>query len=112
MRYQDKSIFPLPTDTDDDGIVAFSTAINCEMLIDAYSHGTRDLYYFALRLALVDASFEKEAPFLVLDDPFTHLDDARLREAKALVAALSRERQILYFTCAEERAPQLASPTV
>ena len=39
MRYQDKSIFPLPTDTDDDGIVAFSTAINCEMLIDAYSHG-------------------------------------------------------------------------
>ena len=39
MRYQDKSIFPIPTDTDDDGIVAFSTAINCEMLIDAYSHG-------------------------------------------------------------------------
>ena len=39
MRYQDKSIFPLPTDTDDDGIVAFSTALSCEMLIDAYSHG-------------------------------------------------------------------------
>ena len=39
MRYQDKSIFPIPTDTDDDGLVAFSTAINCEMLIDAYSHG-------------------------------------------------------------------------
>ena len=39
MRYQDKSIFPSPLDADEDGIVAFSTALNCKMLIDAYSHG-------------------------------------------------------------------------
>lgn len=39
MKYQDKSIFPSPLDADDDGIVAFSTAMNCGMLADAYSHG-------------------------------------------------------------------------
>ena len=39
MKYQSKSIFPSPLDADDSGIVAFSTALNCNMLIDAYSHG-------------------------------------------------------------------------
>lgn len=39
MKYQDKSIFPSPLDADDDGILCFSTALNCGMLADAYSHG-------------------------------------------------------------------------
>lgn len=72
--------------------------------IDAYSKGTRELYFFALRLSLVDALFEKEQPFLILDDPFSNLDDAHVALAKSVLQVLSRDRQILYFTCTSTRA--------
>lgn len=39
MRYSDESMFPPPESCDEYGIVAVSTALNCEMLVDAYSHG-------------------------------------------------------------------------
>ena len=39
MKYSDPSIFPPPETCDEYGIVAFSGSLNCDMLIDAYSHG-------------------------------------------------------------------------
>jgi DNA repair exonuclease SbcCD ATPase subunit len=39
-----------------------------------YSEGIRSLINLCMRLALTDALFENEAPFLVLDDPFSELD--------------------------------------
>ena len=72
--------------------------------IEAYSRGTRDLYALGLRLALVDALYENEAPFIILDDPFIALDDARLEKAKATLKSIGRTKQILYFTCAKSRA--------
>ncbi len=73
--------------------------------LDAYSHGTRDMHALALRLALVDALFEKEVPFLILDDPFTALDDERLTKALDMLHRLGEQRQILYFTCTRSRVP-------
>ena len=72
--------------------------------IDSYSRGTRDLYALAMRFALIDALYEKEAPFVILDDPFLALDDARLERAKLLLKSIGRDRQILYFTCSRSRA--------
>ncbi len=69
-----------------------------------YSKGTRDLFDLCARLALVDALYESEKPFLVLDDPFMSFDDKRLTAAKKLLSRLSAEKQIIYFTCAESRA--------
>lgn len=74
--------------------------------LDAYSRGTRDLHALALRLALVDALFEKETPFLIFDDPFASLDDERLDAALSMLARLGKERQILYFTCTQGRMPK------
>lgn len=71
--------------------------------IEAYSRGTRDLYALGLRLALVDALYEKESPFIILDDPFVALDDAKLERAKATLKAISKGKQILYFTCSKAR---------
>lgn len=71
--------------------------------IESYSRGTKDLYALGLRLALVDALYEKESPFIILDDPFIALDDAKLERAKATVKELGKTRQILYFTCAKSR---------
>ncbi len=71
--------------------------------IEAYSRGTRDLYSLGLRLALIDALYEKESPFIILDDPFIALDDAKLERAKATLKALGKTKQILYFTCSKSR---------
>ena len=71
---------------------------------ECYSRGTRDLYALALRLALIESLYEGELPFLILDDPFAHLDDAALAGAKNALLAISREKQIIYLTCAKSRA--------
>ena len=72
--------------------------------IEAYSRGTRDLYALGLRLALIDALYENEAPFIILDDPFIALDDARLERAKSTLKMIGKSKQILYFTCSKSRA--------
>ena len=70
---------------------------------ESYSRGTRDLIALSLRLALVDALFDGKCPFIILDDPFTALDTRRIEDAKSLIRELAREKQVLYFTCSEER---------
>ena len=70
---------------------------------DEYSRGTRDLYSLALRLAMVDALYENESPFIILDDPFTAFDDEKIEKAKLVLKAIARDRQILYFTCSDSR---------
>ena len=72
--------------------------------IEAYSRGTRDLYNLAARLALVDSLYEIEKPFIILDDPFTAFDDRKTDAALKLLKEFSKERQIIYFTCAKSRA--------
>ena len=71
---------------------------------DAYSKGTRDLYALIMRLSLVDSLYEKEAPFLILDDPFAHFDDKKLSAAMATLKKLSKAKQIIYLTCTKNRA--------
>ena len=68
-----------------------------------YSEGIRSLITLCIRLALTDALFENEAPFITLDDPFSELDEVKLRRAKSLIRELGRNRQILYMTCHESR---------
>ena len=70
---------------------------------DAYSRGLRDLYALAMRFALIDALYEKDAPFIILDDPLLALDDNKIEGAKKLLKAMGREKQILYFTCSKSR---------
>ena len=70
---------------------------------DQYSRGTKELYSLAIRLALTDSLYDGELPFLVLDDPFIAYDDGRGKRARALLSAIAKERQILYFTCSEAR---------
>ena len=71
---------------------------------ESYSRGTRDAYAFALRLALSESLWDGDIPFLVMDDPFIALDDERLTKAKGLLLEIAKEKQIIYFTCSDERA--------
>ncbi len=72
--------------------------------MESYSRGTRDLHAFALRLALIDSLYDGNCPLIILDDPFTSFDDKRLEGAKAMVKAIAKGKQVLYFTCTKERA--------
>jgi len=72
--------------------------------IESYSRGTRDLYALGLRLALVDALYENESPFIILDDPFIAFDDAKAKAALDLLKQLGEFRQIIYFTCSSSRS--------
>ncbi len=71
---------------------------------EAYSRGMRDLYDLAARFALIDSLYEREEPFVILDDPFCTLDDKKCKAAIAVLEDFSREKQIIYFTCSASRA--------
>lgn len=74
--------------------------------VKALSKGESDRAALCARLALIDAIFTKEVPFLLLDDPFVNLDDAACTQVCALLDRLSEKFQILYTVCSRSRLPQ------
>lgn len=73
------------------------------------STGTADQLYLAVRLALCELALpaEKACP-IILDDALVSFDDGRCEKALSLLHALSKERQILLFTC-HRREMELAA---
>ncbi|MCR5416033.1 MAG: hypothetical protein K6E79_04480, partial [Pseudobutyrivibrio sp.] len=70
---------------------------------DYLSQGYQDLVALCSRLALVDVLYAEEKPILILDDPFTNLDDKKIKESLKLLEKISKDRQIIYFTCHDSR---------
>lgn len=69
-----------------------------------FSAGESDMVMLCMRMALVDALFRNEDMFVILDDPFTNLDDSHTAQAMALLQELGKTHQILYLTCHSSRA--------
>ena len=67
------------------------------------SSGYRDLIGICLRVALVDAMYTDEKPVLIMDDPFTNLDDAKMKQARKFLEYVAEKYQVIYFTCSESR---------
>ncbi len=67
------------------------------------SEGFRALTALCKRMSLIEVMYQEEKPFLVMDDPFVNLDPEKLEGAKAFLRELSREYQILYFSCHPSR---------
>ena len=68
-----------------------------------FSAGQTDLVMLCMRLALVDALFDDQEVFIILDDPFVNLDDTHTADALKLLQTLGNEKQILYLTCHSSR---------
>ncbi len=68
------------------------------------SEGCRDMAALCRRFAFVDAMYPGEKPFLILDDPFVNLDQDKIAAGLCFLREISKEYQILYFTCHESRA--------
>ena len=68
------------------------------------SAGYRDLIGICLRLALVDAMYTEESPILIMDDPFTNLDDDKVEAGMKFLQQISDKYQIIYLTCSKSRS--------
>lgn len=73
--------------------------------VAALSRGERDLAAFCARLALLEAIFTKEPPFLLFDDPFINLDDESYQKATTLLPFLAERFQMIYSVCSKVRLP-------
>ncbi len=71
--------------------------------VSSLSEGWQDIVSFCRRLALIEAMYPDEKPFIILDDPFVNLDPEKVGGGMELLRALSADYQILYFTCSESR---------
>lgn len=71
--------------------------------LGSFSAGTADSMALCMRLALIDALFGKEKPFLILDDPFVNLDDAHTERALEMLKKIAQEQQVLYLVCNTSR---------
>ncbi|MBR0189231.1 MAG: hypothetical protein IJQ23_02460, partial [Clostridia bacterium] len=92
----------------------FSVAVDTDMKVSVnasgaeretefFSKGYRNLFEICKRFALTDILFTAEKPFIILDDPFSNLDDEKTGAAIKLVKKLSAEYQIIYLVCHESR---------
>lgn len=71
--------------------------------ISYFSTGYQDLIYLCIRFSLIDALFEEENPFVILDDPFVNLDEQKIKNSLDLINKISNKYQIIYFVCHESR---------
>lgn len=72
--------------------------------VNTMSPGYKDLIGICLRIALVDAMYQAESPILIMDDPFTNLDDAKVQAGKGFLEAVADKYQVIYFTCSRARS--------
>ena len=71
--------------------------------IQSQSEGYGDAIGISMRLALLDVMYEKDKPVLILDDPFSGMDEKRLSGTKRLMEAISDRYQVIYMTCHDSR---------
>lgn len=67
--------------------------------IATQSDGYADMIGLCIRMALLDVMYDSEAPLVIMDDPFSDLDEKHLAGAKRFLAEASKKYQILYLTC-------------
>lgn len=68
------------------------------------SSGYRNLVGLSMRMALVNAMYQHEKPFVVFDDPFIYMDNDMSKKAKDFITEVSKNYQVIYFTCNDSRA--------
>ena len=87
--------------------IDFNVLVNEQALTvqpEYFSKGLRNVLEICKRLSLIEVLFVAEKPFIILDDPFSNLDGDKIDSALETLKELSKEYQIIYFTCHNSRA--------
>ncbi|MDE0827399.1 MAG: AAA family ATPase [Akkermansiaceae bacterium] len=85
--------------------IGVSGAIDLDTAI--LSQGTLGSLALATRLALAELYLDGMNGFLLMDDPFTDMDEARRRAAMQAVGSFAKDHQVLIFTCHPQHAAEL-----
>ena len=72
--------------------------------LNYYSKGLVNSFEICKRFALIEVLFNKEKPFIILDDQFTNLDEEKIKESLAVIKEFANDYQIIYFVCHDSRA--------
>ncbi|MGI6212336.1 MAG: ATP-binding protein [Anaerovoracaceae bacterium] len=75
---------------------------------ESLSEGYQDLVGLCRSMALVDTMFEGEKPFVLFDDPFVNYDDDKVKGGLEFLKQVSKEYQVIYFTCFDGRSGEAA----
>ena len=67
------------------------------------SQGQHAIVALCMRLSIAEVVFGKDNFFLLLDDPFTALDEKHFGKVASLIKKLAKTTQIVYFTCHNSR---------
>ena len=96
----------------DRGILQVEAADSIRYNVNELSQGTVDQLYIALRLAISDMmSMNHKVPFMI-DDAFIHSDHIRTRRMIDLLVEISRQHQMILFTCNHDIIQSLAENEV
>jgi uncharacterized protein YhaN len=68
------------------------------------SRGLKDLTGICMRMALIQAMYKDEKPFIIFDDPFVNLDEERTEGGLKFLREIEKEYQVVYLTCHTARA--------
>ena len=72
--------------------------------LEQFSRGTREQVALACRLQIgILLSQERQRHMLLLDDPLAHTDARRLKAAFDVLVEVSKDLQLIIFTCHEDR---------
>ena len=74
---------------------------------DRLSQGARGALAISIRIALAESYLQSSNGFVMLDDPFVHMDTDRLGQAISVVKSFSEEHPVIFFTCHENQASLL-----
>ena len=90
--------------TIDDDFNLVLNELNGQRDINIQSSGYKDLIWICSRIAFVEAMYQDDKPVLIMDDPFTNLDDEKVAKGMKLLKRIAEDYQIIYFTCSDSRS--------
>lgn len=97
---------------DNSGDVLNISSGNSGLTPSILSEGTKDSIGFAFKLAVVKSLFPDEA-FIVLDDPFTDMDEDRVKASCKLLQIFAKNNnQVLFFTCDNKYTSLLSNANI
>ena len=91
----------------DDTLPSHITRGNITLSPDRLSQGARGALAIAIRIALAESYLQSSGAFIMLDDPFVHMDTNRLTEAISVLKSFSERHPVIFFTCHENQAKML-----
>lgn len=66
---------------------------------ETLSNGTKDTVSLAFRLAMLEHLFPNGGGLAVFDDPFTEMDEKRVKQSCRLIQKYAEKNQVIFITC-------------